>query len=1028
MSKPSEHFKDLRGNEAALERHFSHRRQAADALSHPPADGYSGLSFEQQQVWVLTELAPDLPVAHVCVTVHLPAPLEVDALAWSLNQIIQRHEVWRTVFPVIDGQPAPLILPEQRLSLPLMDLRPLPEAEREARGFRLATQEAQRLFDLAQGPLLRALLIQWDTSRYRLFLTLHRLIADEVSLSQLLLPELRAFYESSLGDPSVPLSPLPLQYADYVRWQQQELSENRCDEHVEYWKRQLKEAPVSLALPVDHPREAVPTVHGSMVRFAFSSRLTDALRSMSSKAQVRLETILVAAFQALLFRYTGQEDLLTQTVAQRRTHLALSSLMGLFRTPLVLRTKVSGNSTFRDLLRHVHEVMTSAQAHGDVPFEEVVKALRPEEQGNQQRLLQVEFAFVPASPDVSGDWSLSFLDVHAGTTPFDLALELYEQAEGLVGGFIFHSDLFDEPTIKRLARHWGILLESLVARPTERIGMLPLLTEIERHQVLLAGNALQTAFPSEQCVQQLVERQVQSTPDALAVVYEPDQLTYQQLTYQQLNRRANQLAHFLQQRGVGPNVLVGICVERSVEMVVGLLAILKAGGAYVPLDPTSPAERKAFILENSQASIVVTQHSLSRDLPLGEVQVVCLDTDKAEIAQQSEWNPTSANTADDLAYVIYTSSSTGHPKGVQILHRAVVNVFTSMRDQPGLFSEQDTWLAVTPLSCDRAVLELFLPLIVGACVVVASSEVVANGERLREALIHSYATVMQATPVTWDLLLAAGWQGNPRLKMLCGGEALPLSLARALRPMGASLWNMYGLTEATICSSICKIEPGDETISIGRPIANTQMYVLDSRQQLVPIGVPGELCIGGSGLARSYLNLPQLTEERFLPHPFRDEACARLYKTGDLARSRPDGTIELIGRADHQREIGGYRIELGAIEAVLSQHLAVRYCVVVVREEMPDENRLVAYLVLHHGQSTTEADLEEHARKLLPGSMVPSAFVLLDEFPLTPNGKIDRRALPVPDLLQRKEKESVVAPRSLWHCLLVQIWEDLLSV
>src|SRR6266567_4208283 len=594
MSGPPERFKDLRGNEASLDRHFSHRRQAADARSHLSASGHSGLSFEQQQVWVLTELAPDLPVAHVCVTVHLPAPLEVDALAWSLNQIIVRHEVWRTVFPMIDGQPVPLIQPEQRLSLPLVDLRPLPEAEREARGFRLATQEAQRLFDLAQGPLLRALLIQWDTSRYRLFLTLHRLIADEVSLSQLLLPELRALYESYLVDQSVPLSPLPLQYADYARWQRQELSENRWEEHVEYWKQQLKGAPVSLALPVDHPREAVPTLHGSMVRFAFSTRLTDALRSMSSKAQVSLETILVAAFQTLLFRYTGQEDLLTQTVARRRTHPALPSLMGLFHTPLVLRTKVSGNPTFRDLLRHVHEVLISAQAHGDVPFEEVVKVLRREEQGNQHRLLQVELTFVPASPNVSGDWSLSWMDVHAGVTPFDLALELYEQAEDLVGGFIFNSDLFDESTIIRMAEHWGILLESIVARPTERIGMLPLFSETERHQVLLAGNATQTASPSERCVQQLFEMQVQSNPDALAVVCEHDQLTYQQL-----NRRANQLAHFLQQRGVGPDVLVGLCVERSSEMVVGLLGILKVGGAYVPLDPSSPSDRLAFMLENS---------------------------------------------------------------------------------------------------------------------------------------------------------------------------------------------------------------------------------------------------------------------------------------------------------------------------------------------------------------------------------------------------------------------------------------------
>src|SRR6266516_3928945 len=547
------------------------------------------------------------------------------------------------------------------------------------------------------------------------------------------------------------------------------------------------------------------------------------------------------------------------------------------------------------------------------------------------------------------------------------------------------------------------------------------ITEAEQ-QLLMKWNATQTPFSNEKCIHQLFEEQVERTPEAAAVCFEDEQLTYCEL-----NQRANQLARHLQRYEVGPEVLVGLCVERSLEMVVGLLGILKAGGAYVPLDPTYPPERIAFMLEDAHVRVLVTQQHLLTRLPAHGTTVVCLDADVAELTQQSEANVLSAVTSDHLAYVIYTSGSTGRPKGVQILHRAVVNFLLSMRQQPGL-TAQDTLLAITTLSFDIAALELFLPLIVGARVIVASRETAADGAALAETLTQARVTVMQATPIPWRMLLAAGWQGNPDLKILCGGEALPLDLAHQLLPRAASLWNLYGPTETTIWSTLCKIEPRDDVVSIGRPIANTQIYLLDTHLQLVPVGVSGELFIGGDGLARGYLNRPELTAERFIPHPFSNEPGACLYRTGDLARYRPDGTIEHLGRLDFQVKLRGFRIELGEIETVLSQHPGVRLAVVVAREDASGDKRLVAYIVLHEKRIVTLSELQSHVMKQLPTYMVPSAFMLLETFPLTSNGKIDRLALPAPKHTRPELQEDFVAPRTSVEEAVRGIWLQILKI
>ena len=730
---------------------------------------------------------------------------------------------------------------------------------------------------------------------------------------------------------------------------------------------------------------------------------------------------LVASFQTLLYRYTGQDDQVIGSITAGRTQRDMEALIGFFVNTLVLRTNLSGNPTFRELLGRVRETVLDAQAHQDLPFEYLVKELRPERYAGRNPLFQVLISLESPLSTLPSGWTMSQMEIETGASRFDLALDIKDGSEGLVCSFEYSTDLFEQATIVRMAGHLQTLLEAVVADPGRQLAEYQILTEPERHQILVEWNATATDYPRDLCIHQLFENQVESTPDAVAVIFKD-----QQLTYRELNRRANQLAHYLQYLGVEPGVLVGICVERSLDMVVGLLGILKAGGAYLPLDPTFPSERIEFMLEDAQVPVLITQQHLTAQLPNHKAIVVCLDTDGAKLSLQSETNVPPTTLSDNLAYVIYTSGSTGRPKGVQIIHRAVVNFLLSMREQPGLKAE-DTLLAVTTLSFDIAALELFLPLIVGAQVVVASHEIVADGVALIDVLTRKRITVMQATPVTWRILLAANWQGNHALKIICGGEALPPDLAQKLLPRAASLWNIYGPTETTIWSSTCMIEPGEKTITIGRPIANTQMYLLDARLHPVPVGVPGELYIGGDGLARGYLNRPELTAERFIPNPFSDDPSDRIYKTGDLARYLSNGTIEHLGRLDFQVKIRGYRIELGEIEAVLNQHPAMRQAVVVAREDVPGDKRLVAYVVLKKGLNATVDDLKQHVTKQVPAYMVPSVFMILEAMPLTPNGKVDRGAFPVPESSRHSSEDNFAAPTLPLHNQLVQIWEELLD-
>ena len=851
--------------------------------------------------------------------------------------------------------------------------------------------------------------------------TVHHIVFDGWSLG-IFFRELSALYEAFCTVSPALLPDLLIQYADFARWQRNRLQGEIVDQQLAYWKQQLGGGS-SLQLPTDRPRPIVQSYRGARRFLTVPGSLTAAIKTLSEQEGATLFMTLLAAFQSLLYRYSGQDDISVGSPIANRNQVETEGLIGLFINTLVLRTSLSGNPTFLQLLNRVRETALGACMHQELPFERLVEELQPERHLNQSPLFQVMFVLqnTPVELPNLRDLIVCRLGLDRGTALYELTLELRESQNGLDGFIEYNSDLFDSDSIERMVGHFQMLLEGIAANPNQRISDLPILTEAERRRLLVAWNATERVYPSDKCIHELFEAAAKRTPQAIAIVFED-----QQLTYRELDHHANQLAHRLQELGVGPGTRVGICVDRSLQMVVGLLAVLKAGGAYVPLDPAYPKERLAFMLDDA-VSVLLTQRGLLDLLPDHKARVVCLDSDWELIERESRSKPVSDVTSDNLAYVIFTSGSTGKPKGVEISHRAVVNFLHSMRDEPGL-TGQDTLLSVTTLSFDIAALEIFLPLIVGARVVIVSRATTSDGALLAGKIAQCGATAMQATPATWRLLLEAGWQGSKQLTMLCGGDALPRELAAQLMVKGSALWNLYGPTETTVWSTLCRVAAQEPRVSIGRPIANTQIYILDSHLQPVPIGVSGDLYIGGDGLARGYSNRPDLTKERFVANPFSDKPDARMYKTGDLARYFADGNIEFLGRIDGQIKIRGFRIELGEIENVLGQAPGVREAVVLAREEAPGEKRLVAYLVPDRQLFSSTGGLLTYLIKKLPAYMVPSALVVLERFPLTANGKVDRGGLPAPDPSRPDFSGAFVAPRNSVEEVLAQIWADLLEL
>jgi amino acid adenylation domain-containing protein len=937
-----------------------------------------------------------------------------------------RHEVLRTTFVAVDGQPMQVIAPSLKIPLPVVDLSSLSEDQLEAEALHLANEVAQSPFDLAKGPLLRTTLLKLADDEYTLLLTIHHIISDGWSLS-VLYEELAALYGDFSRGQSSTLPALPIQYADFAIWQKEQLQGEALAEQLAYWKQNLAGAPATLNLPTDRPHPAEPSSRGSAYLFTLPTDFTEALKTLSRKEGVRLYMTLVAAFQTLLYRYTSQDDIVVGSFTAGRTQAETEALIGLFVNTLVLRTDLSGNPTFRDVLKRVREVVLDAFAHQDVPFDYLVRELRPARSLGQNPLFQVMLVLAPPLAALPAGWEPDKMAFQRDEAKFDLSLELADRPEGLICHFEYSTDLFDASTISRMAGHWQTLLEGIVANPELRLSELPLLSEAEGHQLLVKWNDTAMTYPREQCLHRSFEEQVDQTPDAVAVIYGNDHLTYREL-----NSKANQLARYLQQLGVRSEMLVGIFVERSLDMMVGLLGILKSGGAYVPLDPTYPAERLAFMIEDAGVSMLLTQQRLVERLPRHEARVICLDTEWKIIARQSKDNEISSTTGENLAYMLYTSGSTGKPKGVLSTHRASINRFNWMWETYP-FETGEVCCQKTSLSFVDSIWEIFGPLLRGIRTVIIPDTVLKDPQQMLQTLAtHSISRIV-LVPSLLRVLLDAEADLESRLPHLkyciSSGEALSLELAQHfLKSMpNTVLINLYGSSEVA-ADATCYETRSDKPLTcipIGRPIANTQIYLLDRHLQLVPIGVPGELYVGGDGLARGYFKRPELTAERFIRHPFSNVPGARLYKTGDWARYLVDGNIELIGRLDHQVKIRGFRIELGEIEAALGQHPAIQQVVVVAREDVPGDKRLVAYTVAQPSQMPKASDLRGYLKAKLPDYMVPSAFVSLEALPLTPNGKVDRRALPDPDY---SGSELFVAPRTQLEEAVAACWSQMLGV
>ncbi len=1007
---------------ALFERRLREAAASNEAIPRKTRTGPSPLSSAQQRIWMIDQLTPGTLAYNVPRAMRLRGAIDEDALQRALGAIVARHEILRTVYKVVEGNPAQVVLEAPVLEVRREDLGGLGDAYRAAAVEKLLIEDARRPFDLSRDMMLRATLVRLAEEDHVLLLVLHHIASDGWSKG-VLLQELTALYgDFANGRPSS-LPALPIQYADFADWQLRRLKRGELQKQVSFWKETLRGAPEVLELPADRARPAVQTYDGAKYVTWFPAELTQALKAMCQREGVSVFQALLAAFQILLGRYTGQSDVVVGTLVSGRCRPETEGLFGCFVNTLAVRGDLSGDPTLREMLGRARASALAAFDNQDVPFESLVAELRVPRDLSRSPLFQVGLTLDPPVrvPPIPGLIVEPF-EVDLGVAKYELGLSISDDPGGLRAKVEYSTALFDELTIAQMVGHFQRLLEAMAADPGQRSSATSLLNESERSRIVHDWNDTAFEYPCDRCVHQRFEVKADQTPDALAL-----KAGDETLTYRQLNNRANQLAHHLRARGVGPEVIVGVALERSAEMVVTLVAILKAGGAYLPLDPNYPRDRLAFMLEDSSASVLITRRRLAEQLPALKGYVLYLDSDPAVFAGDLVDNPVVAVTPENLAHMIYTSGSTGRPKGVQISHRALGNLLASMQWRPSL-SAEDRLLAVTSISFDMAGLELFLPLMVGACVELATREMAIDGQALRRHLVESGATVMQATPGTWRSLVEAGWIEGKGFRAFCGGEALARELANCMLTAGASVWNMYGPTETTIYSLIGEVALEDGPVSIGTPIGNTQVYILDRNLRPVPVGVPGQIFIGGVGVARGYWNRPELTAERFIPDPFATTPGARLYLTGDLARYRRDGSVQYLGRLDDQVKVRGFRIELGEIEAVLGQHSSVGERAVLLHEFTPTDSRLVAYLVPREGVAPTTSDLRRFLGAKLPDYMVPAQFVVLDAMPRTPNGKLNRRALPAPEPLRPELEGSFIAPRNPIEEAVARSWADVLRI
>jgi amino acid adenylation domain-containing protein len=1008
---------------AKLRRGASTTTETTPTIPRAPRGQPLPLSFAQQRLWFLSQIEPTSSFYNLPVALRLPAGfVDPGMIERTLDAIVRRHEILRTTFTTLGGEPRQVIGDPYRVHLAVVDLGGEAGERREEEARRLALEEARRPFDLGTGPLFRAMLVRLSHDDHLLVLNFHNIVFDGWSLG-VFGKELGAIYAAMQSDRPPALPALPVQYADFALWQRRELEGPRLDELLAYWKQALAGAPPALELPTDHPRPGLKRFDGAKETFVIPRAVLEGVKALARKANASLYMTLLAAFQVLLHRYTRQDDVCVGVPVASRPPDA-HQLIGFFVNMVPVRGDLSGDPSFRELLARVKKVALGAYANQDLPFDKLVEAVATGRDTSRTPVVQVALVLENASLHSSGFEqpipNELVEELPTGTSKFDLTAFLWESQDGLAGAVEYDTHLFERDTIVRMVGHFQTVLEAAAADPGQRLSEIPLLTAAERERAVVAWNATSAPYPADACFHQLVEAQAARTPDAVALRHGD-----RAVSYRELDDRADALARHLRGLGVGPEVLVGLCVERSIEMIVAVLGILKAGGAWVPLDPRYPRERLAFMLDDARVPVLLTQEHLVAALPAHGAQVIRLDADWDTIASASD-APAPPVTPDNLAYVIYTSGSTGRPKGVLLQHRGLSNLVAAQRLAfPGEFGERV--LQFSSFSFDASVWEIALALPNGGTLVLADQEDLLPGPPLTRLLRERAITTLTAPPT---VLATLPLEQLPTLRIVvaagerCPGECVP-------RPApGRHFFNAYGPTESTVCSTIFECAgPGADSPSIGRPLANLEAYVLDASGEPAPVGVPGELHIGGVGLARGYLNRPDLTAARFVAHPFRADPPARLYRSGDLARYRADGTIEFLGRLDDQVKLRGFRIEPGEIEAVLGQHPAVREAIVVVRGDRSGDPRLVAYVVPQPGRANEDAsDLRGHCERTLPGHMVPAAYVLLDRLPVTPNGKVDRAALPDPSAAVAQSHAPYVPPGTPTEEKLVAIWTELLTV
>ncbi|HEY6802577.1 MAG TPA: amino acid adenylation domain-containing protein [Pyrinomonadaceae bacterium] len=983
------------------------------------------LSFAQQRLWFLDQLEPGNPAYNVPAAIRLTGSLNVRAVEQTINEVVRRHETLRTTFVTIDGQPGQVINDATPLVLPIIDLQEEDRDQRERHALRLVGEEARRSFDISSEPPFRVLLLKLAPDEHVILVTMHHIASDLFS-RLILVREISALYEAYSHDRSSPLAELPIQYADYSLWQRRRLQGEVLDEQVKYWKQQLRDAPQLIDLPTDYPRPSTPSYRGARLAFMFSAEVTAGLKQLSRSEGVTLFMVLTAGFQALLQRYTQQQDVSIGTPVAGRSRAETEGLIGFFVNTLVLRTDLRGKPTFRELLKRVREVSLAAYAHEEVPFEKLVEELEVERSLSYTPLFQVLFGLQAVD---SNDLKLSGLtlkqvDAERATAKVDLSFDLLDTGPNVSGTVEYSTDLFEEQTIKRMLAHFEELLKGIVSDPDQRVAALPILGTAERRQLLIEWNETGKSYPID-LIPQLIAKQANETPEAIALICGEDVLCYREL-----NERANQLAHRLNNAGVEAETIVGVCMVRSVEMVVALLGIIKAGGAYLPLDPEYPPQRLDYMLADSQVELLLTQEDLRERFSNWPHEVWSLDTDWTSTAIFPKDDPRVHLEAENLAYVIYTSGSTGLPKAAMNTHGGLLNRLTWMQEAYQL-GPTDRVLQKTTFAFDVSVWEFFWPLMTGAQLVMAKPGGNQDPSYLIDLIEVAKITTMHFVPSMLQVFLDQPDLDHCRSlrQVFCSGEALPFNLKEKFHQrLPAALHNLYGPTEAAIDVTFWPSQPGGQkrVVPIGRPIANTEIYLLDSELQPAPIGVAGELFIGGANLARGYLRRADLTAERFVPDPFN--TSRRLYRTGDRARFLSDGNIEFLGRLDQQVKIRGFRIELEEIESVLSAHEGIRECVVVVHQDTDNnEQQLVAYLVGEIGLDT-EA-VRSYLQQRLPGYMVPGVLITLPELPLTANGKLDRRALPAPGkILQAQITQTYEPAQTPTEEVVAGIWGQVLRL